>query len=274
VSCVVEPSAGHETRDPDWYVPTRSALDITVVGGGVAGLEAARVAATRGHHVTIVEQAATVGGVAAIAGPGAPFVDWLRAENERLGVTVHTGETATVLSGHVIEATGGQPGVREYEVLDGAAVVDIVDVRRGIVTLPSDGPIVVFDPIGGPIAVALAEELGDRAILLTQDQIAGNELSRTGDLAPANVRLAQRGVRVEKRTLLRTVRPGAVDVQDRFSGERRSIECVAVVDCGFRVPADPLPHEPLATVTPVGDRVAPRTILEAVLEARRAARTL
>jgi mycofactocin system FadH/OYE family oxidoreductase 1 len=274
VSCVVEPSAGHETRDPDWYVPTRSALDVTVVGGGVAGLEAARVAATRGHHVTIVEQAATVGGVAAIAGPGAPFVDWLRAENERLGVTVHTGETATVLSGHVIEATGGRPGVREYEVVDGAAVVDIVDVRRGTVTLPSDGPIVVFDPIGGPIAVALAEELGDRAVLLTQDQIAGNELSRTGDLAPANVRLAQRGVRVEKRTLLRAARPGAVDVQDRFSGERRSIECVAVVDCGFRVPADPLPHEPLATVTPVGDRVAPRTILEAVLEARRAARTL
>ena len=66
------------------------------------------------------------------------------------------------------------------------------------VRLP-DGAIVLFDPIGGPIAVSLAEELGERAILITQDQIAGNELSRTGDLAPANVRLAQRGVRIEKR---------------------------------------------------------------------------
>ena len=36
-------------------------------------------------------------------------------------------------------------------------------------------------------------------MLITQDQIAGNELSRTGDLAPANVRLAQRGVRIERR---------------------------------------------------------------------------
>ena len=50
---------------------------------------------------------------------------------------------------------------------------------------PADrGTIAIFDPIGGPIAVALAEELGDRAVLVTQDHIAGNELARTGDLAP------------------------------------------------------------------------------------------
>ncbi|MEZ5265839.1 MAG: hypothetical protein R2755_29555 [Acidimicrobiales bacterium] len=73
--------------------------------------------------------------------------------------------------------------------------------------LPADGPIVVFDPIGGPIAVALAEELGERAVLVTPDHIAGNELSRTGDLAPANVRLQQRAVRIERRSLLRRVAP-------------------------------------------------------------------
>jgi hypothetical protein len=94
--------------------------------------------------------------------------------------------------------------VRQYEVDDDATVLDVVDVRRGEVTLPEDGVVALFDPIGGPIAVALAEELGDRAVLITQDQIAGNELSRTGDLAPANVRLAQRGVRVEKRACCAT----------------------------------------------------------------------
>jgi hypothetical protein len=69
---------------------------------------------------------------------------------------------------------------------------------------------------------------------------------------------------------LRTVRAGSVDLQDRFSGERRSIDAVALVDCGFRLPTDPLP----GTAVRVGDCVAPRTVLEAVLEARRAARTL
>jgi hypothetical protein len=92
----------------------------------------------------------------------------------------------------------------------------------------------------------------------------------TGDLAPANVRLAQRGVTVAKRSLLRTVRPGEVELQDRFSGEMRTVPTAALVDCGFRLPADPLPGSGVR----VGDCVAPRTILEAVLEARRAARTL
>jgi hypothetical protein len=128
----------------------------------------------------------------------------------------------------------------------------------------------VYDPSGGPIGVAIAEELGARAILITQDQIAGNELSRTGDLAPANVRLAQAGVRIEKRTLLRVARADGVDVDDRFSGASRTIPCVAVVDCGFRLPDDPIPGVDLRA----GDCVAPRTLYEAILEARRVARSI
>lgn len=272
ITCVVEPSTGHETDDPDWYVPTRAAADVTVIGGGVAGLETARVAAVRGHRVTVVERDAQLGGIAAITGPAHPFVDWLTAECDRLGVQVRLGTdgAASADGHHVVQATGARPGRREYEVDDDAVVFDVVDVRRGIATLPAAGPVVLFDPIGGPIAVALAEELGDRAVLITQDNIAGNELSRSGDLAPANVRLAQRGVRIEKRTLLRGVRAGHVDVQDRFSGERRTIEAAAVVDCGFRLPTDPLS----GVAVQVGDCVAPRTVLEAVLEARRAARTI
>jgi 2,4-dienoyl-CoA reductase (NADPH2) len=125
----------------------------------------------------------------------------------------------------------------------------------------------VFDPIGGPIAVALAEDLGDRAILVTQDQIAGNELARTGDLAPANVRLQQRGVRIERRSLLRVVRPGDVELEDRFTGTRRTVTAAAVVDCGYRRPDEPWPEADVRA----GDCVAPRTLLEAILEGRRAA---
>ena len=275
LTCVVEPSTGHETDDPDWYVPTRAAADVTVIGGGVAGLEAARVSALRGHRVTVVEREHHLGGVAAITGPARPFVDWLVAECDRLGVAVQLGTdgapAATAARGaHVVQATGGRPGLREYDVDPAATLVDVLDVRRGTVELPDAGTIVLFDPIGGPIAVSLAEELGERAVLVTQDNIAGNELSRSGDLAPANVRLAQRGVRIEKRTLLRAVRLGAVEVQDRFSGERRTIDAAAVVDCGFRLPTDPLD----GVTVQVGDCVAPRTVLEAVLEARRAARTI
>ena len=55
-----------------------------------------------------------------------------------------------------------------------------------------EGAVAVWDPIGGPIGISVAETLrahGRDVHLVTPDLIAGNELSRSGDLAPANVRL-------------------------------------------------------------------------------------
>jgi 2,4-dienoyl-CoA reductase (NADPH2) len=268
VSCVGEPSSGRETEDPDWYVPTNAPRRVVVVGGGVAGLETARVAATRGHHVALIEREHRVGGMTATAGPGAELAAWLESECRRVGVEITTATTSIPAGDSIIQCTGSQPGRREYEITDPSMVLDIADVRRGA-ALP-EGVIALFDPIGGPIAVALAEELGDRAILITQDHIAGNELSRTGDLAPANVRLAQRGVTIERRSLLRSVRRGEVEIEDRFSGTRRIIACAALVDCGFRLPTDLLAVADLQA----GDCVAPRTIYEAILEGRRAALAL
>jgi 2,4-dienoyl-CoA reductase (NADPH2) len=267
VTCIGEPTSGHETDDPDWYRPATTPRSVVVVGGGPAGLEAARVAAIRGHSVTLVDRAPRLGGLAAAAGPNGPLVEWLAHEVERHGVDVRLG-TADVPAGAdaVVQCTGSIAGFRDYAIAVGAAVLDVADVRRGAVEVPADGDVVVFDPIGGPIGVAFAEEIGARAVLVTQDHIAGNELSRTGDLAPANARLARAGVRVERRTLLREVRPSEAEVEDRFTGARRTIPCVAVVDCGFRLPDAPLP----GATAQAGDCVAPRTVHEAVLEARRA----
>ena len=271
VTCIGEPTSGHETEDPDWYQPAATRRSVVVVGGGPAGLETARVAAIRGHAVTLVEREARLGGLAAVAGPNPPLVAWLAREVRRLDVDVQL-ETAEVPAGAdaVIQCTGSVAGRREYDVSDDAVVLDVAGLRRDAVELPAEGDVVVFDPVGGPIGVALAEELGARAVLVTQDHIGGNELSRTGDLAPANARLARAGVRIERRTLLRAVRTGEVEVEDRFSGGRRTIPCAAVVDCGFRLPDEPLP----GATAQAGDCVAPRTVHEAILEGRRVALSL
>ena len=143
-----------------------------------------------------------LGGLAAVAGPerarsstGSPPRSHGSASTCALG----TEATSPVDADAVVQCTGSVPGMREYEVdrrRRASSTSPTCAVARS--TLPADGDVVVFDPIGGPIGVALAEELGGRAVLVTQDHIAGNELARTGDLAPANVRLAQALVRIER----------------------------------------------------------------------------
>jgi 2,4-dienoyl-CoA reductase (NADPH2) len=286
VSCVVEPSSGHETEDPPVEAHAAEVRDVLVVGGGVAGLECARVAALRGHRVRLVERADSLGGMATIAARGsgrdrlAAAGEWLADECRALGVTIETGREVTATDvdgfpGDVILCTGSRPGRRVFEADDGAAVVTAAEVLSGS-PLP-DGAVAVWDPIGGPIGVSVAEGLragGADVHLVTPDLIAGNELSRSGDLAPSNVRLLAAGVVIEKRSILRRVTPGAAIVEDRFTGATRSVTASAVVDAGYRLPDDRLWRETGARLPRAGDAVAPRSILEAILEGRRRAMEL
>jgi len=274
VSCVGEPASGHETEDAPVEGTDGEAHDVLVVGGGPAGLEAARVLALRGHRVEIAERTARLGGAArdAAVGPGrdrmALLTDWLEAECRRLGVVVRTGVTTTPDDREVILATGSRRRPPLFpEALDARAVL-----TGGLDALPA-GEIVVDDPVGGPIGVAVAEWLaaGGRSVrLVTPDPVAGTQLSRTGDLAPANTRLQQAGVHRELRSRLRAVVRGQATLEDVWTGAQREIRCDVLVDCGPRLPEESLylarPGTPRA-----GDAVAPRTLYEAVLEGRRRA---
>ena len=163
------------------------------------------MAAARGHAVTVIESAPATGGLAAVAGPNRALVDWQAAELARFGVEIRLGTTEVPADAEVVvQCTGSRLGAPTYEIGERRDHRHR-RVARGTVALPADGVVALLDPIGGPVAVSLAEELGARAVLVTQDHIAGNELARTGDLAPANVRLAQRGVRIERRTTVDAV---------------------------------------------------------------------
>jgi len=313
VSCVGEPSAGHEQEDAPVDLPfalpapaaasssttetpagfptgsraTGDPVDVLVVGGGPAGLECARVAALRGHRVRLVERSDRLGGALRVAARGAGrarlavLADWLGAECLALGVEVRLGHEATAaeLAGPgsaVVLCTGGRAGEPAYEVRDGAAVVTARQALDAAPGLP-DGPVAVWDPVGGPVGVSVAELLaaaGRTVSLLTPDLVAGQELARCGDLAPANVRLQQAGVRLVKRAVLRRAGPGEAVTEDRFAGTTEAVPAAVLVDAGHRLPDDRLWRQTGGTLPRAGDAVAPRTVYEAVLEGRRAALAL
>ncbi|MEZ5349380.1 MAG: mycofactocin system FadH/OYE family oxidoreductase 1 [Microthrixaceae bacterium] len=293
VTCVVDPFSGHETTEQVGSLATRSPVDLMVIGGGPAGLEAARVAAERGHKVRLAESAETVGGQLRLLArqPGrhrfALFADWLEAECRRAGVDLRTGHRVSVGEAAevpvVIIATGGSAGERDYDTTRSAVVLTPSDVLErvrpdGSVEGLPPGDVLVWDPIGGPTGVAVAELLAssDAVVhLATQDYIVGNELARAGDLAPANARLARAGVVMHRRRLLRKVRKNSVVLGDRFSENLEDLAVDWVVDAGHRLPDDALSGALVAAtghrLRSAGDCVAPRSVAEAVLEGRRRA---
>jgi mycofactocin system FadH/OYE family oxidoreductase 1 len=291
ITCVIEPSSGHELDGGDVLGQDQDLSTVLVVGGGPAGMEAARVLAGRGHRVQLAERGPALGGMlttaAGVAGRQrlGVAVDWWRRELARLDVTVSLEHEVTaaelddaVAKGvRVLLATGSVPGPRDYRVAPGAHVVEAADLlvlasSAALDRLP-EGRAVVFDPVGGPVGVGVAELLaanGRPTSIVTQDQIAGTQLALTGDLAEANSRLQRAGVTRELRSLLRAVADGHVLLEDRWTGEQRTVGCGFVVHCGHRLPDQTLYLHRPGTLR-AGDCVAPRTVLEAVLEARRTA---
>ncbi|MDH2433682.1 NADH:flavin oxidoreductase [Pokkaliibacter sp. MBI-7] len=180
--CIHNPATGRELTMPHDIAKAATRKRVVVVGAGPGGLEAARVAAERGHEVIVFEAASDAGGQVRLTAQSPrrhemiSLIDWRQSQCEALGVRFHFNtwaEADTVLAEQpdvVIIATGGYPNTEVVE-RGSELVVSAWDIISGDVKPGRN--VLLFDDAGDHAALQAAEVIassGARLEIMTPDR--------------------------------------------------------------------------------------------------------
>ena len=290
--CIYNPSVGHEaTLDADHPPRAGTVRKVVVIGGGLAGLEAARVAALRGHTVTLLERGAALGGQALLAErlPGrADFghmTRWLigRVTALPIDVRLKTEATAAMVralsADAVVVATGSRaPAVPEWATPAATSrVITTWDAVEG--AGPAGATASIVDADGeheGPGVAEMLASMGRRVTLVTAFEFVAfyaNYLSRIGIMR----RLGQAGVRLITAAAPRRFDGAVLAVENLYARTVEEIPADVVVLAGPNRAWAPLAgelREDGMDVHVIGDAYAPRKAAAAVHEGHRVGRAL
>lgn len=285
--CFHNPLAGRETETA-LTAKTGAPKHVVIVGGGPAGLEAARTAAERGHRVTLYEAGEDLGGQlrlwakAPLTREFGKTIQWYESQLTRLQVRVHRNrklseaDLAGLAADAIIFATGSTP--RQADLLPGSET-SAIDTSTPFDILndpPADKHIVFCDEGGGRTGLAAADvALANNRVTIVSTDFAIGELVNPNLRTPLYKRfLGQRAAFRPAEKLLR-LEGRVVVTRNIYSGLEARIEDVDVlVDWrGNAVTptfAEAATRLDLANIS-VGDCVAPRQVHIAIAEGAMAA---
>ncbi|MBQ1931506.1 MAG: FAD-dependent oxidoreductase [Lachnospiraceae bacterium] len=271
---------------PEGYKPTdaETVKNVMVIGGGPAGMEAARIAASRGHKVTLYEKNSFLGGLLlfaeAIKGPHENLGDlnkYLARQLELTGVTVVTGKEVTAdfikseAPDAVILAVGGKRPELAVAGTAGTKVISVDDVARE--ELGEDITILGGNVQAVDVALYLLAQ-GKHVNIVTNEPLAKLEKGHSNWVKTfIKPMLYARGTRVWPNAKITKVGDGEITVFGE-TGAETTFACDTIIDASDMLPNTALIEGLGDKAVAVGDCKLPWNIAEAITAGNLAARAL
>ncbi|MEE3295558.1 MAG: FAD-dependent oxidoreductase [Pseudomonadota bacterium] len=262
LSCVVNVAAAQEKSIP--FDPQDKVLDskkILIVGGGLAGLEAARTLAIRGHEVELHEASRRLGGQVAMAasapnrGDLGAIIQYLMDEIEELTVDVHLNsmvdeeKVREISPDEIIIATGTTPRDDGFQVSSPAEPIPGFDLSHvynswslfGVGKKPEiEGPAVIFDDTGTFESISVADVLLNAGVHVTlvsrMEQMAQNVPYPPVTVGAARERLMSGDFDFIGGHYLRGITEEEVEIGVLFTERKRKLEAKTVFLVSFNQP--------------------------------------
>ena len=288
--CTVNPVVGHE-RLEGWVhlIPAKKKKSVMVAGGGPGGMEAARVAALRGHSVALYEKENELGGQVRIAvkGPGKDKLGFIPAYYSHalkaagVKVNLNTEVTEDLIEASkpdvLIIATGARPLVPDITGIDNPDKVSgSWDVLSGAVRVPGNKVVVAGGGlVGCETALYLAGQGKAVTIIEMTAELACDmePITRFDFLTEL---LPQAGIEAMVKLVISEITDSGVVVLDRW-GNKSLVEADNVVMALGACPVDTLAKSARAyapEIYTVGDCCRPRKIINATFEGASIARLI
>ena len=288
-SCAVNPATGVERELA--ITPAEKKKSVLVIGGGPAGMEAARVSALRGHKVTIWDKGNALGGnLIPAAVPDFKddyrlLLEYLRTQTKKLGITVELEKEAApeliqqANPDVVFVATGASHIIPEIEGtgkgMETGKVVTAVDVLLSKREVGEAVVVIGGGMIGCETALYLAKEGKKVTVLEILDSVASDMV--WGNALDLVKLLDDNKVNILTNANIQRITEIGVDFTDQH-GEKKTLEADTVtIAVGMKVTNEAFVEtleDKLPGVHVIGDCVRPRRILNAIWEGYRIARLI
>lgn len=296
ISCLINPSAGREYQwGGDRFTPAAKPRRVLVVGGGPAGCEVARVAAERGHDVTLAEALDQLGGQFRLAGLQPrrtqilDYLDWFERQLRKLGVDVRYNEpldadevrdfdadVVVLATGSLPAANGYQRGTPTRDRLPGVDLPSVCHAEDVMSRAARPGKrVLLLDDVGTWKGAGTAWYLAEReheVTILTSDPLVGREIVRTAADIPLRERLRRLGTTFITESAVKEWDGEGAIVLDLLDASERRLLFDTLVLATVNKSSNELELELRDSgleIHAIGDCVAPRQTPAATFEGRR-----